>query len=793
VRVAFCLERGPDELIAMLATWVAWGAYVPLDIHHPAERLALILEDAAPEVLITQRALSAGLNRSAATHELFLDEEAAAIAALPELAWSRVVDPAQPAYVLFTSGSTGRPKGVEIPRGAIANFLRAMAHRPGLSPEDRLLAVTTTTFDIAGLELLLPLWVGATLQIADRETVLDPFRMRETLERDAITVLQATPTTFRLLLEAGFGRRATRIKLLCGGEAISPELAERLLATGAELWNMYGPTETTVWSTLARLEQVQPLLPLGAPNPIPIGTPIDATQVYVLSTHGALEPEGVAGELCIGGAGLALGYLGRPELTAQRFVPNPHGPAGDRVYRSGDLARFLPSGKLACLGRLDQQVKIRGFRIELGEIESCLRPALGVREVIVVPQGTADEQALYAYWVGDPGAEEHMRLCAARMLPGYMQPAGYVQLDALPLNENGKVDRRRLPTPSPAQAPVLAPRVFADALEERMAGLFTEALGGREVGPEQDFFTVGGDSVRAIALRRNIHATFGVELPLACMFDAPTVRGLVNALTLHGERSAPLFLELRHGQRDKAPLICIMGIALYRDLARALDTDRTVIGLHVPFVSAEGQPPRSVEEIAGRYTRLILERVPKGPYHLAGLCFGGLVAFEVAHQLLARGRQVGSLAVIDGLLPGGARYAPLEHAATLLRTPRQWLGRAHRRVRERWREHQERDLLDVPPAVDPELSLRPLLASALTRAYVSHARPLPFPFTLFRATQREEAPWYRLSPGLGWERLSPSLTVQCVGGSHLSILRAGHVAPIAAAVGASLHQAPDPQ
>jgi amino acid adenylation domain-containing protein len=788
-RVAFCLTRGLEEPRVMLATLAVGAAYVPLDAHHPEARLRLILEEAAPQLLITERALAARLEPPPGTTLLLLDAEAEAISRLAPLPLSAPHDSEQAAYVLFTSGSTGRPKGVEVPRRALANFLRSMAHTPGMTPDDRLLAVTTTTFDIAGLELFLPLWVGASLHIADRETVLDPYRMRETLEREEISMLQATPTTFRLLLEAGLGHKPTRLKLLCGGEAISPELAQRLLATGAELWNMYGPTETTIWSSLARLTR--------ADAPIPIGRPIDATQLYVLGPGGKLEPEGVAGELCIGGRGVARGYLNRPELSAQRFVQNPYGPPGDLVYRSGDIARFLPSGELLCLGRIDQQVKIRGFRIELGEIESCLRRAPGVREVVVAAHGPADDLTLGAHWVGDDGAEEQMRLAAARALPSYMQPAAYQQLDVLPLNANGKIDRAQLHAPSAPPALQAAPVCFADALEERMASLFSAALGGRSPGPEQDFFALGGDSVRAIALRRAIHETFSVELPLAVMFDAPTVRGLTLALTAHGERSASLFLELRHGPRDRAPLICLMGIALYRDLAWALDADRAVVGAHVPLSSKGGRPPASVEEIAARYTRLILERVPRGPYHLAGLCFGGLVAFEVAHQLLARGHEVRTLAVFDGLLPGGARYAPLRHAQALLRQPRQLLARAQARLKSPLARPRARDngapgmRHDVAAALAPELVADELvlpspIAQQLTRTYVAHARRLPLPFTLFRATEREEAAWYRLTPALGWEGLSTSLDVRAVPGSHLSILRAGCVEPVASALRAQL-------
>jgi amino acid adenylation domain-containing protein len=524
-RIAFCLSRGPDELLAMLGSWIAGAAYVPIDGSHPQERVQMILEDAAPAVLITQRDLRDRLRVPPCARLLLLDEERAALAGesplpLPDSAAS--IDPEQPAYVLFTSGSTGRPKGVVVPRRAIANFLASMAETPGLEPDDRLLAITSTTFDIAALELLLPLWTGACVQIADRETVLDARKLRETLERDAITVMQATPTGWRLLLEAGFGGGPRALKMLCGGEAISRELAAQLMATGGELWNMYGPTETTVWSTIQRLTPDD--------ETIRIGRPIDATRCYVLGPTRLLEPQGVTGELFIGGAGVASGYAARDELTRERFIQNPYGPPGDVLYRTGDLARLLPDGTLECLGRVDHQVKLRGFRIELGEIESCLRTVPGLREVVVVAAGPTEDPRLVAYWVGGEDAERALRERAARGLPSFMQPAAYVHMPALPLNTNNKIDRKQLPEPDWARLIGGEPQEFANDVEQRMAALFGEMLEGVEVPVDKDFFVLGGDSVRAMRLRRRIHEEFGSELTLSVLFETPTVRSLAAAL-----------------------------------------------------------------------------------------------------------------------------------------------------------------------------------------------------------------------------------------------------------------------
>jgi len=388
-RVGVAVPRGARELATLLATLKAGGCYVPVDPHHPPDRVRVILEDAAPEVLVAPG--DSPLAAIVPPGTTLLPIEMIGEAARGALAIDAPA-PDQLAYILFTSGSTGRPKGVEIPRSAFANFLRSMEREPGLRESDRLLAITTTTFDIAGLELFLPLWVGATVTIADRETAIDPRRLRATLESDPPTVLQATPATWRLLLETGW-RGDRGLRMLCGGEAMSPELAQRLVAGGGELWNVYGPTETTVWSTLDRV----------APGTtrISIGRPIDHTRVYVLDGERRLVQPGEVGEIYIGGRGLARGYRHRPELTAERFVDDPYGPPGARMYRTGDLGRLLDDSRFECLGRIDHQVKIRGFRVELGEIEAALRGADGIDEVVVVADPRPDgDPVLGAFWVG---------------------------------------------------------------------------------------------------------------------------------------------------------------------------------------------------------------------------------------------------------------------------------------------------------------------------------------------------------------------------------------------------------
>ncbi|HLL45460.1 MAG TPA: amino acid adenylation domain-containing protein, partial [Longimicrobiaceae bacterium] len=476
-RVGLHLERGPGMVAALLGILRAGGAYLPLDPAYPAERLAYMLQDSGASVLLTQPHLRERLPEFAgAVVELDGSGEREAGSAEEPLPAAGSLPPAASpenlAYVIYTSGSTGRPKGVAVPHRAVVNFLASMRERPGLSPADTLLALTTLSFDIAALELLLPLVTCARVVLADRESASDGTLLREAVAASGATVLQATPAGWRMLLEAGW-QGTPALKALCGGEALPRELADRLLPRAGELWNLYGPTETTVWSTLERVEP--------ASGAVGIGRPIANTQVYLLDARLEPTPAGVPAELYVGGAGVTRGYLGRPELTAERFVPDAFGAeAGARLYRTGDRVRWRPDGKLEYLGRTDQQVKVRGFRIEPGEVEAALAALPEVRECLVTARGDASgERRLVGYVVPADGAAptvESLRDGLLGRLPEYMVPAAFVALDAFPLTASGKTDRLALPAPGGAAAEreYVAP---AGELEERVAALFAEVLG----------------------------------------------------------------------------------------------------------------------------------------------------------------------------------------------------------------------------------------------------------------------------------------------------------------------------
>lgn len=532
VLVGIYVERSLEMVIGLLGILKAGGAYVPLDPNFPTERLALMLEDSAAPVLLTQEKLLATLPPHQAQvvclESLFKENgrhNGASAAARADNPVSHV-GPPHLAYVLFTSGSTGRPKGVQIEHRSVVNFLSSMAQEPGFTSNDVLLAVTTLSFDIAGLELYLPLVQGGRLVLAGAETAADGAALLRLLHESQATVMQATPATWRLLLAAGWND-TSNLKILCGGEALPAELAQDLLARCASLWNMYGPTETTIWSSLLAVEAAQGI--------VPIGRPIANTDMYIVDAHLNPVPLGVPGELLIGGAGLSRGYLKRPELTAEKFIPHPFSAAQDaRLYRTGDLCRYRPEGVIEFLGRLDHQVKVRGFRIELGDIETALAQHPAVQAVVVMARADASgENRLVAYLIaaGDAPAVSELRAFLQERLPEYMIPSAFVLLESFPLTPNGKVDRRALPEPemrrSEAAAAFVAPRT---AVEAQVAAIWREVLRLEQIGVHDGFFELGGHSLLATQVVSRIQNVMQINLPVRTLFEAKTVAELADRI-----------------------------------------------------------------------------------------------------------------------------------------------------------------------------------------------------------------------------------------------------------------------
>ncbi|QEH34735.1 Linear gramicidin synthase subunit B [Aquisphaera giovannonii] len=516
------LGRSCSTLAALIAVHKAGAAYLPLDPAFPEARLRHMVEDSGTRILLTERATRGGIPGPGLERLCLDDGDTAGGAGNDERRPHAPIDARNLAYVLYTSGSTGRPKGVQVTHGALANFLTSMRSIVGMNARDAILAVTTLSFDIAALELFLPLICGARVDIADRETAADGARLARRLDDPAITFLQATPATWRALLDAGWrGKRG--LTMLCGGEALPRSLADRLLDKGEALWNVYGPTETTIWSSAWRVEPGE--------VPIVIGHPLANTQLLVLDHRLRPAPVGVTGELYIGGDGLARGYRSRPGLTAERFLPDPTGSSpGARIYRTGDLARRRADGAIECLGRADHQVKVRGYRIELGEVEAALAKHEGLRDAAVIARPDASGEASLAAFVvprGEAPAPSALRDRLLEQLPEYMIPSTFTALDALPLTPNGKVDRKALAESGPASAPAGTPqRPPRGAMEESLADLWADLFGVPRVGVLDNFFELGGHSLLVIQLLGRLRQTFGVEVPLRAFVDDPTVAGL---------------------------------------------------------------------------------------------------------------------------------------------------------------------------------------------------------------------------------------------------------------------------
>ena len=547
--VGMCLERSVELPVAMLAVLKTGAAYVPIDPSYPPQRQEFMLTDAEASVLLTQTRLL-GVASTDGMATVCVDGDRERIAARPTEPPDVVGDPEQRAYVIYTSGSTGRPKGVQITHRSVANLIAQMRTRPGLTADDVVANLTTPAFDLSVPDWYLPLTTGARLVIIPREATLDGVELADWLARCGATFVQATPTTWQVLLDASWTGGAA-LKAVCGGEALPRALAEELLTRCASLWHMYGPTETTVWSSILELASEE--------GSVALGGPIANTRFYVLDANRRPVPIGVPGELYIGGDGLALGYHRREELTAEKFVRDPFTPAARaRLYRTGDLVRWREGGTLEFLGRIDQQVKLRGFRIELGEVETVLdaRPDVS-GAVAIVREDSPGDQRLVAYVAhaaeSAPDVEQLRRECKAK-LPPFMVPSTFVVLDAFPTTANGKLDRGALPAPDGSR-PSLQREYEAPEtpVEEVLATIWGEVLGVERVGRHDDFFDLGGHSLLAVKMISHVQERLDIDLPLHAVFEHPTMGALaaVASATLLGaageDELSSLLAEIEQG------------------------------------------------------------------------------------------------------------------------------------------------------------------------------------------------------------------------------------------------------
>ncbi len=759
-RIGLCLPRSTDLVIALLATIRSGATYVPLDPAYPQERIAYQIADAELALIIgTSATLST--RRATATPCLYMDK-----------GWptSPLAAPAgtggtAPAYLIYTSGSTGRPKGVIVPQPAVVNFLRSMACEPGLQGTDRVLAVTTLGFDISVLELLLPLSVGATIVLASDGEAADGTALHKLIDTHAITVMQATPSRWQLLLEAGWSG-TPGLRALVGGEPLPTVLADALLQRCEAVWNMYGPTETTVWSSCW---QVRPDAAMS------LGKAIDNTQILVLGEDRQLQPAGAWGEIWIGGAGVADGYWQRPELTLERFpaCPSPDGAGEQRFYRTGDRGRWRHDGSLEHGGRFDDQVKLRGFRIELGEIESFLSSQEGVQRcVALVREDRPGDQRLVAYIVSSETSIDldALRVRARQWLPDHMVPALFVQVPTLPTLPNGKIDRLALPPPMASALPAGNRQAPRTETERRIASIWQELLLHDNFGVEDNFFDQGGHSMLAVRMVRRMEAEFERPFRLNMLFEDPTVSGMARQLENPSPETDHRVATLRRGPPGPG-LFLLAGAQMYQELARNLTVDMPVYGL---FSQAEIDltdwpadsplPPFSIETLAGAYVDLIRAAQPQGPYYIGGYSIGGVLAYEVAQRLIAMDEEVGLLVMLDCAMPGRGwqhlRAGIVRRSRMLQRDGWQHLGHLYRQVR------QQKAARTLPGGQRNQVYARAI------RDYKAKASAMPVAF--FQAAGDAST-----EPAYGWGALASNIVIERVPGRHGDVLEMPNVSILA--------------
>jgi amino acid adenylation domain-containing protein len=797
VLVGICVERSLETIVGILAILKAGGAYLPLDPTYPIDRINYMLEDTKLEILLTQQSLNLDLNLSEQPKHIVYLDRWSDIAKESNLKVETPVAPHNLAYVIYTSGSTGKPKGVQIEHRTAVNLVMAMADgKPGIAAGDTLLSVTTICFDISVADIFLPLIVGAKLAIISRLVAADGKKLAKEIDRLNPTLMQATPVTWQLLLAGGW-QGSLQLKILSGGEPLSKELAERLLPKCAQLWNIYGPTEATVWSSAYRVRSLE--------NSISIGRPLNNVKYYILDAHWRPLPVGVPGELYIGGDCLARGYLNRPELTADKFIRDPFAEKPEaRIYKTGDLARYLEDGTVDCLGRLDRQVKIRGFRVEIGEIETIIGQYDGVKHAVVIDMDDLlGTKRLVAYLVIDgqkiPSNRE-LRSFLQQQLPDYMIPSAFVIIDKLPETLNGKIDRLALP---PADFSnrftddnYVAPR---NSLEAKLVGIWEKILQIKPISITSNFADLGGNSILAVSLIAEIEQTLQKSLAISrlttieCMAktlqsnDTQELLPIFSSISIEQSRLLSTIVSSRNGTRNrpdslmvamrdrgtKPPIfICANAYEEIAPLSQYLDPERALYFLESGYFAIEGTNSQ-IKELAAYHIRDILAVQTEAPYFLCGYSHGGILAWEIAQQLEALGKPVAMLFILD--TPGDKpSYQLYEHLDYILRTNWNYLTNFLGITK----------LSSVALSTQSRIDLDRSLAN-LQDPYIfqSYNRKI----CLLTATKTDRHSFFSqklklwLFPKLGWQsQIASQLEVTKIPGDHFSILEEPNVRVLAA-------------
>ncbi len=762
--VGVYLPRGPAVVAALFGIWKAGGVYVPMEPAYPHRRLAFMARSAGVVWHLTD---AATWDRAPLPdgEPLFMEDRPPdRTAPVPAVA----VDPGAPAYIIFTSGSTGDPKAALLPHRQVMNRMAWMAETYPLMPGEAVAQRTALSFVDSLWEILGPPLAGVPMVIVEEDAVQDPTRLVAVLAREGVTRLWVIPSLLEVLLDRypDLKERLPRLTFwVTSGEAIAPTLYRRFQAAmpHATLYNLYGTSE--VWD-------VTWYTPDGDEEEVPIGRPIANMEAYVLDRHLEPVPVGVVGELYVGGVGLADGYLNRPDLTAERFLPHPFSDdPGARLYRTGDRARYLPDGNIVYMGRVDDQLKWRGYRIEPAEIEARLRAHPGVRQAAVALKRRGGTEVLVGYVV--PGADAPLDPRSVReelrtMLPAFMIPSAFVFLDALPLTPSGKIDHRALPDPED-EAPRV-PRPLTET-ERRLAGLWEDVLGIRPIGPDDDFFELGGHSLLAAALFDRIHRRFGRLLPLRTLFQTPTVAGLARHLDAGGRATDPVLVPIRP-EGSRPPLFVVppagSSVVGFSDLARLLGPDQPVYGLGHVGLDGRRPPHERVEKMAACYLEAIRSVQSEGPYYLAGRCFGGVVAFEMAHQLRRNGDEVALLVLFDTGMPGGGRRLPVPGGRRPGRSLRRRLRRGVKRLR------RGVNIVRVHIFGDGVERVHRRVLDVHKRA-MRRYEPIPFPGRIVYFHPVEQDGSMRVNPARWAALATEGITYVPVPGSHQTMMHPPHV------------------
>ncbi len=793
-RVGIFLPRSENIVVSILAILKAGGAYVPLDITYPAERLAYMVADSNPSAIITLSQLSNQLPNKA--RKICLDTESDSIQACDERKPDSVTDNESMAYVMYTSGSTGRPKGAMNLHKGIVNFLTHMGKKYQFSAADRVIQLTSLSFDLSVLEILGTLSYGGTVFIMDDTQMRDPDHILASIEEYQATIVSCVPTMLRALCETALAakKKNNTVRLIIpAGEVLREAdvaFARKAFGDLPEIVNLYGPTECSI-------SHSDYLVPASLPNGlqvVPLGKPISNGRAYVLDDHLHPVPAGVKGELFIGGVGVGRGYWNQPDLTAERFLPDPY-QQGGRMYRSGDMVRQLPDGTLCFLGRSDHQVKIRGYRVELGEIEAVVSEFPGVKDAAVVLWRDDGTETLAAYITGLEGQEEpkkdHLLDFLTDRLPFYMLPSSITVLKEMPLTPNQKIDRKALPRPESeaAKANYLDPR---NDTETRLVSIWKEILGVERLGVRDNFFELGGHSMMAVRLFARIQEEFDQSLPLMLLFQDGTVEGLAEALTKEKNSIRPPGIAPIQPRGSELPLFMVSAGLYMRELAFALAPERPVYGL-IPSENGRVVYRESVQETAKIYYHNLVDFHPGGPYLLIGHSEHGYYTLELARLLIQNGLEVSFLGLLDTYPPGSKMQAkPIErmkiHIGNLrnknLPEVLQYAALSARRFSTRiWnRTGQSARMVRHYEKKEQTLEIRSLLRSTY--------KPEPFTgkVTLFAASQRPK--FVHGNPMEKWNgTLTGEVEIVPIAGDHMTALRPPHVTLLAKKIEALLPRA----